>query len=79
MPTATITSKGQLTLPKKIRTLLGLKRGDKVRFFEKKKGEYVMEPVNIDIKQFKGCLPRPKKPVSLEEMVAAIKKRKRMP
>lgn len=78
MPTATITSKGQLTLPKSIRLLLGLKRGDKVRFFKKKKGEYVMEPVTTDIKQLKGCLPKPKKPITLHEMKSAIKTGKRM-
>ena len=51
MSTAKITSKGQLTLPKDVRLALGLKRGDKVRFFRKKKGEFLMEPVTTDIKE----------------------------
>ena len=78
MSTAKITSKGQLTLPKDVRLALGLKRGDKVRFFRKKKGEFLMEPVTTDIKELKGSLPKPKKVVSLEEMESAIKKRKRI-
>lgn len=79
MTTAVITSKGQIALPKEIKMLLGLKKGDKVRFFKRKKGEFIMELVTTDIKKLKGCLPKPKKPVSLEEMNHAIKNRKRMP
>lgn len=76
MPTATITSKGQLTLPKEIRMILGLHRGDKLRFFRNKKGEYVMEPVTTDIKELEGCLPKPKKAVSIEEMNSVIRNKK---
>ena len=39
MSTATLTSKGQLTLPKKIRDQLGLSAGDKVNFVLMKDGK----------------------------------------
>lgn len=79
MPTTTITAKGQMTLPKGVRDALGLKRGDKVRFFKRRNAnEYIMEPVTMDIKELEGCLPKPKKAVSLEEMQGAIAKRKRV-
>lgn len=42
------------------------------------RGKKIKKPVTVDIKQLKGCLSRPKKPVSLDEMEAAIKNRKRM-
>lgn len=32
-----------------------------------------MEPITKDIKQLKGCLPKPKTTISLEEMKSAIK------
>lgn len=53
MPTATITSKWQLTLPKEIRQALKLKYGDKVKFLLKENGECILESVNKDIKELK--------------------------
>ena len=43
---ATLTSKGQLTIPKAIRDALGLHEGDQVRFeLDAKAGRSTMEPV----------------------------------
>jgi AbrB family looped-hinge helix DNA binding protein len=42
--TATLTSKGQVTLPAKLRKALGLRAGDQVTFVEGKKGEYRILP-----------------------------------
>lgn len=43
---ATLTSKGQLTIPKAIRDALGLQEGDQVRFeLDAANGKTVMEPV----------------------------------
>jgi AbrB family looped-hinge helix DNA binding protein len=45
---ATLTSKGQLTIPKAIRDALGLHEGDQVRFeLDKNNGKTVMEPVRF--------------------------------
>lgn len=41
MELATVTSKGQITIPRMIRTALRLKTGDKV-FFEEQKGKVYM-------------------------------------
>ena len=44
MPT-TLTSKGQVTIPKAIRDRLGLKPGHKVEFVADRRGRVVVEPV----------------------------------
>jgi looped-hinge helix DNA binding domain, AbrB family len=74
MPTAKITSKGQLTVPKSIRLLLGIEQGDQVRFYKNKNGKVVIEALSGDIKNLKGIVPKQNKPVSLEDMDKAIRK-----
>ena len=55
MPIATITSKGQVTLPKEIRDRLGLAAGDRVDFRIDENGKVVMEP-RIPIDRLYGIL-----------------------
>ncbi len=56
MSTATLTSKGQLTLPKSMRDELKLKAGDKVDFVKVESGQYVLRPANQDARSLFGCL-----------------------
>lgn len=72
MPTATITSKGQITIPQQVRTDMGLTAGDRVDFIRMDDGHYAVVPASHSIKSLKGIIPRPDRPVSLEEMQAAI-------
>lgn len=72
MPTATITSKGQITLPQQVRSDMGLTAGDRVDFIRMEDGHYAVVPASHSIKSLKGIIPRPAKPVSLEDMQAAI-------
>jgi len=58
MPSATLTSKGQLTLPKAIRVLLRLGAGDRVDFIVKGDGTVVLRPVTVDGRELKGLLHR---------------------
>lgn len=71
MATATLTSKGQITLPKTVRERLGVEAGDRIEFIESERG-FVVVPATKDIKMLKGLVPKPKKPVSLEAMNRAI-------
>lgn len=48
MPTAKLTSKGQITIPKSIRERFGLRAGDRVNFVVDAKGALVVEPVNAE-------------------------------
>lgn len=72
MPTATITSKGQITIPQKVRLDMGLAPGDRVDFVRMDDGHYAVVPASHSIRALKGIVPRPDKPVSLEDMQAAI-------
>ncbi|MGP2492601.1 AbrB/MazE/SpoVT family DNA-binding domain-containing protein [Mesorhizobium sp. PUT5] len=72
MPTATITSKGQITIPQQVRSDMGLTTGDRVDFIRMEDGHYAVVPASYSIKSLKGIVPRPAKPVSLDDMQAAI-------
>ncbi len=75
MTTTTLTSKGQLTLPKAIRDRLHLRVGDRLEVTLREDGVILMEPVTVDVSQLKGILPAPAAPVSLEAMEEAIRQR----
>lgn len=45
--TATLTSKGQITIPKEIREKLGLKKGDKLVLIEKD-GNVILRKVSLE-------------------------------
>ncbi|HVY86117.1 MAG TPA: AbrB/MazE/SpoVT family DNA-binding domain-containing protein [Caulobacterales bacterium] len=72
MTAATLTSKGQLTLPKDVRTALGVGPGDRVDFVRMEDGNFAVLPATHSVKNLKGLMPKPRKPVSLEDMDRAI-------
>lgn len=75
MSTSTLTSKGQITLPKEIRDRLGLRVGDRVRFRETAEGTIVVETETGSLMDLFGALSAPPgKHVTLEEMDEAIRK-----
>jgi len=76
MPSATLTSKGQLTLPRAIRDLLRLGAGDRVDFIVKDDGTVVLRPATVDVRELKGLLHgKGLKPLSVDEMNAIIRRR----
>jgi AbrB family looped-hinge helix DNA binding protein len=73
MDIATMTSKGQITVPKNIRQHLKLEAGSKVRFVLEEDGTTRIIPLNVPVESLAGFLHRPgMKAVSLEEMEQAI-------
>ena len=73
MPSARLTSKGQVTIPQPIRQALKLSAGDRLDFVLEAGGRVVVRPAIRDVSELKGLLRRAgRKPVSLEEMKAAI-------
>ncbi|MCC5874224.1 MAG: AbrB/MazE/SpoVT family DNA-binding domain-containing protein [Gammaproteobacteria bacterium] len=72
MATSTLTAKGQITLPKEVRTALGLGVGDKVDFVQID-GGFRLVPLRQDIRKLKGRFAgRVDRPVSIEEMEEAV-------
>jgi len=78
MASATLTSKGQVTLPKSVRDRLGVETGDRLEFVESEQG-FLVVAATRDIRSLKGIVGRPKKPVTIEDMNDAIEKMGRMP
>jgi antitoxin PrlF len=72
MSTATVTSKGQITIPAAVRRELGLAAGVQVEFVRDDDGQYRLVPKKGSLRDLKGSLPAPERPVTLREMDAAI-------
>ena len=72
MSTATVTSKGQITIPAQVRAALGLDAGSRIEFVETEKGKYAIVPATSPVRALKGMLRKPVKPVSIESMNQAI-------
>jgi antitoxin PrlF len=72
MATATLTSKGQITLPKIVRERLGVGAGDKVEFVETAPGTFRVVAATRDVRALKGLIPKPAKAVTVEEMSRVI-------
>ncbi len=66
-----ITSKGQATIPKMIREHLGLKPGDRVKFFLHPDGSVVLLP-KLPAAALRGIVTSPHKAVTVEAMNEAI-------
>ena len=58
MVTATLTSKGQITIPRAVRELLRLHSGDRIAFVMHGETEAVMKPVTKTVDQVFGRLHR---------------------
>ena len=74
MITATVTSKGQITISKDIRDQLKIQAGDRIHFFiNNSTGVVTFQPVKTNVRELKGIVPKPRKPVSISDMNKAIK------
>ena len=72
MSTATLTSKGQVTIPSKVRVSMGLDAGDRIEFIEMDDGTFTIMAATHSVKDLKGMIRKPANPVSIEDMNAAI-------
>ena len=73
MPSTTLTSKGQVTIPKTVRDELGLRVGDKVAFRVLEDGTVVVEPETVELFDLKGILRPRRKGVTIAEMDEVIR------
>ena len=73
MALATITTKGQVTIPKSVRDSLMLTTGDKIEFVVTNKREALIRPISKKVDEVFGILHKPgRKTVSVEEMDAKL-------
>ncbi len=75
MASATLTSKGQVTIPKEIRDYLHLYPGDQIDYVVEKNGTVTIHAATINVMQLKGILKsKISKAVSIKDMEDAIVK-----
>ena len=73
MPEATLTTKGQVTIPKAVRDHLKLETGARLDFVIEHDGTVVVKPVTRHVRELAGLLHRPgRRPVFVREMDEAI-------
>ena len=76
MTTATLTSKGQITIPKEIRERLVLHTGDRLDFILTETGDLLLKPVTRHVDEVFGRLGKPGQPVlTPAEMDTVIQQR----
>ena len=68
MTTATVTSKGQITIPSKVRQSLHVEAGDRVEFVELEPGQFLFMAANRSVTELKGMFGKAPKTVSIEDM-----------
>jgi AbrB family looped-hinge helix DNA binding protein len=72
MTTATVTSKGQITIPASVREALRVGAGDRVEFIQIEPGRFEVVAATTPVAALKGMFGKAKRRVSIEDMNAAI-------
>ena len=72
MTTATLTSKGQITIPADVRRTLGVQAGDRVEFVEIQPGRFELVAATRSVRELKGMLGKPTRTLSIEDMNRVI-------
>ena len=72
MTTATVTTKGQITIPVSVRNALHVAPGDRVEFIEVEAGRFEVVAATHSVDDLKGLFGTSARTVSIEEMNAAI-------
>ena len=75
MATAVLTSKGQVTIFKEVREALGVGAGDRLEFVETRKGVFEIIAASRDVRELKGMIDRPSRPVTTDDMRKAVARR----
>jgi AbrB family looped-hinge helix DNA binding protein len=74
MPKSTLTSKGQITVPKAVRETLAVHPGDSLAFLIHEDGTVTVEAETVDILQLRGKVKPGRKGVTVEAMNEAIRR-----
>lgn len=71
---ATITSKGQITVPKHVREILGVRPGDRLAFRVRGDGTVVVEAETVDLRALRGAVRPEVKGITIEQMNETIRR-----
>ena len=72
MSTATLTSKGQITIPADVRRALNVQTGDRVEFVQIEPGRFELVAATRSVRELKGLFGKAARAVSLDEMNRTI-------
>jgi antitoxin PrlF len=72
MSTATLTTKGQITIPADVRRSLNVEAGDRVEFVQVEPGRFELVAATGSVRGLKGMFGKSKRRVSIAEMNLAI-------
>lgn len=75
MTTATLTSKGQITIPVDVRNNLKVDAGDRVEFVQIAPDRYEFVAATHSVQELKGMFGKPSRAVSIDDMSKAIARR----
>ena len=75
MSTATLTSKGQITIPVEIRRLLNVQTGDRVEFVQIEPGRFELVAATRSVRELKGLFGPAVRTVTIDEMNRTIAQR----
>jgi antitoxin PrlF len=75
MPKATITSKGQITVPKAVREALGVQPGDRLAFHVRHDGTVTVEADVIELSSLRGSLKSSVRGVTVEDMKSMVRRK----
>lgn len=72
MTTATLTSKGQITIPADVRRALNVQTGDRVEFVQVQPGRFELVAATRSVRELKGIFGKPARALSVEDMNRVI-------
>lgn len=72
MISATMSSKGQITIPSAVRSALGVATGDRVEFVQVEPGRFELVAATQPVSALKGLVRKPAAPVTIAAMNKAI-------
>jgi antitoxin PrlF len=72
MTAATLTSKGQITIPSVVRRAMNVETGDRIEFVEVQPGRFEIMVATQPVQALKGMFGKPTRRVSIDDMNQAI-------
>ena len=72
MSTATLTSKGRITMPAEVRRALNVQTGDRIEFVQLEPGRFEVVAITRSVRELKGLFGDVARTVSIDEMNRTI-------